>query len=256
LLRLIEASGFVAEPMPMDSHGPEPAAFEQALGRVRAVVITPRAQNPTGAVLSQSRAADLRKLLRRRDEVLLIENDPAGPVSGVPAVTLAAGAHPRWAVVRSVSKFLGPDLRVAVVTGDALTIGRVQSRHALGVRWVSHLLQQIALSVWSDPSSGRRLARAADVYAQRRNAVVDALAAHGVTAIGRSGFNLWIPVREETSAVQALARQGWAVAAGEPFRLRSGPGIRVTTSALAGESAPRFAAACAEALRQSAAASA
>jgi DNA-binding transcriptional MocR family regulator len=256
LLHLIGTTGFTAEPMAVDNDGPEPAAFEQVLGRVRAVVITPRAQNPTGAALSRARAGDLMKLLRRRDDVLVIENDPAGPVSGVPAVTAAAGSHPRWAVVRSVSKFLGPDLRVALVAGDALTIARVQGRHALGARWVSHLLQQITLSVWSDPSSGRRLARAADIYAQRRSAMIDALAAHGVTAIGRSGFNIWIPVREETAAVQALARRGWAVASGERFRLRSGPGIRVTTSALGGESAQRFAAACAEALRPSAAASA
>jgi DNA-binding transcriptional MocR family regulator len=188
--------------------------------------------------------------------VLVVENDPAGPVSGAPAITTAAGSHPRWAVVRSVSKFLGPDLRLALIAGDALTIARVQGRQARGARWVSHLLQQITFAAWSDPASGRRLARASDIYALRRNAVVEALAALGVTAVTRSGFNVWIPVTEEHAAVQALARRGWAVAAGEPFRLRSGPGIRVTTSALGVESAQRFAAACAEALRPSAAASA
>lgn len=256
ILHLIAASGFVAEPIALDGEGPAPASVEDALGRARALVITTRAQNPTGAAVSPDRAAVLRRLLRGRDDVLVVENDPAGPVSGVPAITVAAGSHPRWAVVRPVSKFLGPDLRVAVVAGDALTMARVRGRQALGVRWVSHLLQQIAFAAWSDPASGRRLARAADVYAQRRSAAIEALAAHGVTAVGRSGFNIWIPVSAENAAVQALARRGWAVAAGEPFRIRSRPGIRVTTSALAVESAKSFAAACAEAVRPSAVASA
>jgi DNA-binding transcriptional MocR family regulator len=148
LLDLIGSAGFVAQPMAVDADGPEPGAFEEALIGARAVIVTPRAQNPTGAAMSRERAGSLLNVLRRRDDLLLVENDPAGPVSGVPAVTLAAvhaesgfsrTSLPRWAVVRSVSKFLGPDLRVALVAGDALTIARVQGRHALGSRWVSHL---------------------------------------------------------------------------------------------------------------------
>ena len=134
------------------------------------------------------------------------------------------------------------------MTGDELTMARVQGRQALGVRRVSHLLQQLTLLLWSDPSSGRRLARAADLYAQRRAALVDALGAHGIAVGARSGFNVWIPVREEAATVQFLAHRGWAVAAGERFRIRSAPAIRVTTSALEAEGARRLAADCAEAL--------
>jgi DNA-binding transcriptional MocR family regulator len=256
LLDLIGASGYVAEPFAVDADGPRPDAIGEVLARgVRALIVTPRAQNPTGAALSPSRAADLTRLLGRHRELLVIENDPAGPVAGVPFVTLS-GSRDRWAIVRSTSKFLGPDLRVAIVAGDERTIARLQGRQALGVRWVSHLLQRLALSLWSDPSSGRRLARAADVYAHRRAALVEALASHGIRVTSRSGFNLWIPVREETSTVQALADRGWAVAAGERFRIRAGPGIRVTTAALPVEAAPRLAADLAEAVRPSAAASA
>jgi DNA-binding transcriptional MocR family regulator len=164
-----------------------------------------------------------------------------GPIAGVSAATVCEGLG-RWAVVRSTSKFLGPDLRVALVAGDDLTIARLRGRQALGIRWVSHILQELVLTLWSDPASARRLARAADVYTRRRRALIDALAGEGVTLDSRSGFNVWIPVREETATVQALAQRGWAVAAGERFRLRAAPGIRVTTSALAVEEAPRLAA--------------
>jgi DNA-binding transcriptional MocR family regulator len=111
-------------------------------------------------------------------------------------------------------------------------------------------LQNLALALWSDPSSGRLFARAAEVYAERRVALIEALTSHEIQAHGRSGFNVWIPVREETATVQALAARGWAVAAGERFRLQSPPAIRVTTSALPPAEAARFAADLAASLRR------
>jgi DNA-binding transcriptional MocR family regulator len=241
LLDLLNASGFVPEPIEVDEEGPRPDAFARVARRARAVVLTPRAQNPTGAAFSSARAADLKRVLRRHRDLLVIEDDAAGPVAGAPSITLCDGTPIRWAVVRSTSAFLGPDLRVAVLAGDALTIARVLGRQALGTRWVSHLLQHVALALWSDPSSGRRLARAAETYAHRRRALLEALASRHIPALGRSGFNVWIPVPEETAIVQALGERGWAVAAGERFRLRSAPAIRVTTSALAPDAAQRFA---------------
>ena len=257
LIDLVTTSGYIVQPIAIDAEGPRPEALTEALARrARAIVLTSRAQNPTGAAVTGDRAAQLLRLLRGHDEVLVIESDPAGPVSGVPAATLCRGGHPRWAAVRSVSKFLGPDLRVAIVAGDDLTVARLQGRHSLGPRWVSHILQKLTLSLWSDPSSGRRLARSADVYTQRRLAAIDALATHGLSATARSGFNLWIPVREETAVVQALADRGWAVAAGERFRIGTAPAIRVTISALSAEAAPRFASDLADSIRRSGAVSA
>ena len=257
LLDLIHSLGLVAHPCPLDDEGVEPARLERALGsNVRAVIITPRAQNPTGARVSAARAADLRKILRRHTSAMLIEIDPAGPVAGVPLMTLVEASRPHWAVVRSTSKFLGPDLRVAVMASDAITAARVQRRQALGVRWVSHLLQTLTLALWSDPSSGRRLARAADVYRQRRMALIDALAGQHIHAHGQSGFNVWVPVRAEAAAVSGLAARGWVVAAGERFRLRTAPAIRITTSALAPDEALRFAADLAAVIRPAAATSA
>src|SRR5204862_5912754 len=131
-----------------------------------------------------------------------------GPIAGgAPLVTVGSGTK-RWSVVRSTSKFLGPDLRVAVMAGDELTTARVQGRQSLGPMWVSTILQQLALAMWSDPASGRRLARAADVYAQRRAALLDALGAHGIKAHGRTGLNVWVPVREESAITQALSERG------------------------------------------------
>ena len=250
IIDLVSASGYVPVPLALDEEGPLPAAVGAALGhRCGAIIVTPRAQNPTGAAISAERAGDLQRVLRRFPDVLLIENDYAGPVSGATMYTLRRPSQSRWAVVRSTSKFLGPDLRVAVMAGDDVTVARVRGRQALGARWVSHILQQLALALWSDPSSGRRLARAAEIYTQRRSATLAALRAYGIEARGRSGFNVWIPVRDEARALRALAERGWAVAAGERFRIQAAPGIRVTISTLPPADAARFAADLAEALR-------
>ena len=82
---------------------------------------------------------------------------------------------------------------------------------------------------------------AAAIYAQRREALIAALDSHRIDAHGRSGINVWIPVADETATVQALADRGWAVAAGERFRIRAAPAIRVTTSALEPADSERFA---------------
>jgi DNA-binding transcriptional MocR family regulator len=249
LIDLISASGYAAVPFGIDDEGPLPGEVQAVAKGCRAIVTTPRAQNPTGAALSAARASEVKRILRGFPEMLLIENDSAAPVAGAPFETLRADSRSRWAVIRSTSKFLGPDLRVAVMAGDELTVGRVRGRQALGARWVSHILQQLALTLWSDPSSGRRLARAGEIYAQRRLAALAALREHGIEARGASGFNIWIPLRDEARVVRALAESGWAVAAGERFRIRSAPGIRVTISTLPPADAGRFAADLAAALR-------
>jgi DNA-binding transcriptional MocR family regulator len=70
------------------------------------------------------------------------------------------------------------------------------------------------------------------VYAERRAALVAALAARGIDATGDSGLGVWIPLADEAAAVQELLAQGWAVSPGERYRFHSPPGLRVTTAAL------------------------
>jgi DNA-binding transcriptional MocR family regulator len=180
--------------------------------------------------------------------VLVVEDDHLGPVAGAPARTVASGRE-RWATVRSLSKWLGPDLRCAVLVGDEHTVQRVQGRQAVGPGWVSTLVQRAVATLWTDPAVVALQERAAATYAQRRDALVAALAAHGIGASARSGLNAWVPVEAEDVAVAGLLARGWAVAAGSRFRLRSAPAIRITCSALDPDDARRVAADLAEVLR-------
>ncbi len=249
VLDLVAALALVAEPVAIDDSGPLAEDLNRALKLgAKAFIVTPRAQNPSGAALDRKRAIELRRVLAGFGEVVLIEDDHAGPVAGAPAITLSAGRE-HWAAVRSVSKSLGPDLRVSVMAGDALTVARVQGRQSLGPRWVSHILQDLVAMMWADAKTPARLQTAANTYACRRRALIEALAYHGIEAHGRSGLNVWVPVAEEAAVVNAMAAKGWAIRAGECYRIKSASGIRVTISTLTPEDALRFAADLADSIR-------
>lgn len=242
VLDLLAALGLGAEPVALDERGLLPEALSRALrSGVAALLVTPRAQNPSSAALDAPRARELRRVLDRFPELLLIEDDHAARVAGAPALSLVDAARSRWAVVRSVSKALGPDLRVGVLTGDPDSVARVEGRQALGCGWVSLALQATAARLLADARTLRRLEQAEAAYSERRAALVEALRAHGITAWGRSGLNVWVPVPEEAAVMAALAAAGWAVRAGERYRLQSAPALRVTVATLAPRDARRLA---------------
>jgi DNA-binding transcriptional MocR family regulator len=112
---------------------------------------------------------------------------------------------------------------------------------------VSRLLQEIVAELLAGPDARRRFRRSAAVTNERRAALLDALERRGLRAHGRSGLHAWIPVREEAFALRSLLDSGYAVAAGERFRLRTPPAIRVTTVRLSLEDVEPLAAALAEA---------
>ncbi len=230
---LLLALGLIAVPVAVDDRGPIPERLEAALARgVDAAVIVPRAQNPLGAALDAERSAELRGLLREHPDLLIVEDDHTSVISGAPFSTIIGPEHRRWAMIRSTSKILHPDLRVALMAGDETTIGRVEGRLALGTRWVSHVLQALVAELMLDPSYPDTVARARVAYTLRRRALLDALHDQGIAASGRSGLNVWVPVREEGPVVRALLEEGWFVLAGERFRIATPPGIRITIATL------------------------
>lgn len=249
LLDLVPALGLRPLPVAVDDDGPCPEAVAGALRQgARALVVTARAQNPTGAAVSARRAVGLRTLLAEHPATLLIEDDHGHGIVDLP-LHAVAGSTQRWALVRSTAKAYGPDLRLAVLTGDELTVDRVLGRQRLGPGWVSHLLQDAVAWLWQDGAIEPSLVAAS--YGRRRNGLVQALADRGVAAHGRSGMNAWVPVPDETGVVARLLQAGWAVAPGSRFRLTSEPGVRVTLSPLSPEEIDAVADAVTAALRPS-----
>jgi DNA-binding transcriptional MocR family regulator len=242
LYDLLRAHGLALEPVRVDDRGMLPDQLRHALQRgALAAVITPRGQNPTGAALDRARARELAAVLERFPATLLVEDDHLGPIAGTALHTLVAHTK-RWACTRSVAKALGPDLRLAVLAGDPATIARVQGRQQCGPGWVSHILQELVLGLWSDQDVLELVQRASDAYVQRRQTLLSCLARQGIAAHGCSGLNVWIPVQEEAATVTALIQRGWALAPGAPYRLPgAAPAVRVTTATLAPHEAEQLA---------------
>jgi DNA-binding transcriptional MocR family regulator len=233
LFDLLRARGLSLEAVGVDERGMRAQELRDALARgASAVVITPRGQNPTGATLDATRARELRAVLASFPQTLVIEDDHLGLLAGSALHTTVAGRE-RWAATRSVAKALGPDLRLAVLAGDAHTIARVQGHQQCGPGWVSHILQRLVLSLWTDRAVQAQVARASAIYSARRERLIECLRENGLPALGASGLNVWIPVGDETGVVGAMLQRGWVLAPGAPYRLTgSPPAIRVTTATL------------------------
>ncbi|MER5473817.1 aminotransferase class I/II-fold pyridoxal phosphate-dependent enzyme [Streptomyces sp. NPDC002685] len=242
LLDLVTALGLRTVPVAVDDQGVRPEALRAALrAGVRAVVCSPRAQNPYGGSFSRARRDALVEVLQEEPDVLVVENDHASSVADAPLHTLTAGGLTRWVHVRTVSKFLGTDLRWAAAACDPTTLARHDGRLLLTSGWVSHLLQETVHGLMTDEGTRALVARAQETYALRRGALVRELADRGIEAHGVSGLNVWVPVRDESAVVNGLRSYGWWVAAGARFRTSAAPGVRISVAELTPADALRLA---------------
>lgn len=220
-IHTVRLGGYRAVPVPVDSEGMTVDGLKAALDAgVRAVICTPRAQNPTGASLTAPRAAELRAVLADHPYVLIIEDDHFSMLSQRPYESLIGPEHRRFALVRSVSKFLGPDMCLAIAATDAETADRLAMRLSPGTTWVSHLLQRLALTQLTDASVMAEIADAASHYAERNTAFAELLRDSGIPATASDGLSLWVAFPQPASTIaERLMRRGWLARTGDDFAL-------------------------------------
>lgn len=230
---LLEHFGAVRVPVGVDEFGLRPDLLEHALTlRPTAIVLQPRAQNPTGRSLTPERAAELARVIRRSrhaSDAIVIEDDHSGSISTVDDVSLGTHLPGQVLHIRSFSKTHGPDLRIAGIGGPATIIDRLVARRILGPGWTPRMLQTMLIDLLTDAKSVSEVADARREYGARQQQLSAALFANGVILATGDGINTWIPVADERSAIVHLAAAGIRVAAGTPFQA-SGDGafIRVT----------------------------
>ncbi|MCE0507774.1 aminotransferase class I/II-fold pyridoxal phosphate-dependent enzyme [Microbacterium sp. KKR3/1] len=220
-IHTVRLGGYRAVPVPVDGEGMTVDGLRAALDAgVRAIICTPRAQNPTGASLTATRAAELRAVLADHPYVLIIEDDHFSMLSQRPYESLIGAEHRRFALVRSVSKFLGPDMCLAIAATDAETAERLAMRLSPGTTWVSHLLQRLALTQLTDETVRTEVAAAAAHYAERNASFVERLRAHGIDATESDGLSLWVELSQPARTVaDRLMRRGWLARTGDDFAL-------------------------------------
>lgn len=245
-LHTVRLGGYRAVPVAVDDEGMTVAGLRAALNEgVRAVVCTPRAQNPTGTSLTAERASALRDVLAEHPYVLIIEDDHFSMLSTQPYHSLISAEHQRWSLVRSVSKFLGPDMCLAITASDPYTAAQLAKRLSPGTTWVSHLLQRLAHALVTSDEALTVVRRAAQHYAERNAAFAHMLTNRGVPVSAGDGLSLWValPVPARDVSDQ-LMRRGWLARTGDEFVLADAAArrrLRLTVHDLSDEDAERLA---------------
>ncbi|WP_179429078.1 aminotransferase class I/II-fold pyridoxal phosphate-dependent enzyme [Spelaeicoccus albus] len=239
---LLQMLGLEAVGVTIDDEGIDPRSLANVLSKRKcaALMITPRAQNPTGATMSIQRRDAIRAVIEDFPDLLVIEDDHFSELSQEPYPSLTYGRN-LFAVIRSYSKIFGPDLRLAAVCMDQNTADQVHMRQLLGPGWVSHIIQRLTARMLTDEVTMGEIGKAAEIYKQRRDLLINTLAVAGLKAKGVSGFTVYVPVPQESDTVITLAERGWGVQAGGPYRIDSDPFIRVCVSALNPEDVLKFA---------------
>lgn len=230
----------------IDDLGMVPDALDAALADgAQAVLITPRAHNPTGCSLTKRRADALKRVLDRYPNALVIVDDHFALLAETPYHSVIPASANRWALIRSVSKALGPDLRVAFVACDPRTADRLHTRLAPGMTWVSHILQAMVAACLSSSESVALVENARQQYAHRRNELSAALKSRGIATVpATGGLNVWIPLEQDPKEITyALALKGWLVRSSTAFDVQDqSQAIRITVSLMQDGQAEQFSA--------------
>ncbi|QES50973.1 GntR family transcriptional regulator [Streptomyces venezuelae] len=249
LLAIARASGCRPVPVPADAEGVRPellaAAFEATGARV--FVCQPLFQNPTGAVLSAGRRAEVRRIARAAG-AFVVEDDYARSLAHEDAGQLPAplaADDPDGVVVhvRSLTKATSPSLRVGALSARGPVLDRLRAIQVVDSFFVPRPLQEAALELVGAPAWPRHLRAVAAELRHRREVLAGAVrsALPGLTLphLPSGGYQLWARLPEgsdEAGFVAAALRAGVAVAPGRPYFCAEPPGphVRLSFAGVAG----------------------
>ncbi|WP_346993296.1 aminotransferase class I/II-fold pyridoxal phosphate-dependent enzyme [Alteromonas gracilis] len=229
----------------VDDEGMMPDALQRALEKgAKAVLITPRAHNPTGVSITAKRAKQLQDVLRQFPDVVVLEDDHFSLLATTEHNSIIPASTRNWAIFRSVSKGLGPDLRMAFVAADKESVKRINTRLAPGMSWVSRVLQALVYTCLTNDTFKKQLVDAKALCKQQRDSLISALSKEGVRFTHAiDGLNVWIPVNTDSKAVAfSLSQKGWLVRPGSSFDVDNvSHAIRVSIQKIEPDTASRFA---------------
>jgi GntR family transcriptional regulator/MocR family aminotransferase len=227
-------------PLPVDAEGLDIEALENLLKHtaVRAVLVTPRRQYPTLAVLAQERRTRLLDLAERhRFAILEVDQDCEFQFEGRGFAPLAA-QDPAGVVVHlgTLSKIFSPGLRLGFVHGPEPLVQRMKQLRLVFDRQGDMVLERAMAELMEDGEIQRHLNRMQQVYRRRRDAACLALSRWLGDRVSfappAGGLALWIQTNGELDvdkwATHAL-EQGVAFQPGRQFAFEAGavPGLRL-----------------------------
>ncbi|GAA3060193.1 MULTISPECIES: PLP-dependent aminotransferase family protein [Actinomycetes] len=209
-LSVLQSMGLRAVGVPVDEQGPVPERLSEALeaGAV-AFVHSPGGAFSDRHTLTPERGLALEAALEAAPEVLIIEDDPLGPLGPGAAPSLDALFPERTVRVLGFERAFGMDLRTSALAGSRELVQRCVRHRSGGVASNSRILQHALVQLLRDPVVSHRLTSARGHYATRRRLALEAFEAAGLTArAGTHSWAVWVEVADERAAALALSGQG------------------------------------------------
>jgi DNA-binding transcriptional MocR family regulator len=217
------AHGLDIVPIARTADGIDPGDLERALAGsgARIVYAQPQFANPTGQSWSGgTRRAVLRILAEHK--AFLIEDDWARDFAldgDAPPPLAASDADGHVIYVRSLTKSLGPAIRVTAVIARGAVRARIESSRMTHELYTSGILQQAAFDVLRDPAWSRHTRTLRTHLRDRRTRLAAALhdaELHDFT-VPPGGLSLWLRIPDAADAVTVGAhclRSGLALSTG------------------------------------------
>lgn len=216
----------------VDQKGLVPSALEQALREgAKAVLVTPRAHNPTGVSWSAERLETLADVLADYPEVVIIEDDQfaGATVECCGSLLSDSRLEDRVIYIRSFSKAIAPDLRLAVAVVRPRLRAMLMEEKFYADGWSSSLAQNALAHTLADEELDPFLAASCQTYLDRRQRLTQSILqkVKGIVKVAPSmdGPNLWVQLPERVSATTVAERAAAAnilIATGEPFFINNG----------------------------------
>ncbi len=195
----LRAAGAELVPVPVDREGLRVEALD-ALLPLRAIYLTPHHQFPTTVTLGAARRLRLLDLARRhRIAILEDDYDFEFHFEGRPVLPLASGDTAGVVIyMGTLSKILAPGLRLGFVAGPRALVEALGAQRRMGDLHGNRVVEGAVAEFIEDGLLQRHARKMRRVYAERREALLEALARHlpqelRVVPSG-GGLSLWAGV--------------------------------------------------------------
>ncbi|MCK0520413.1 PLP-dependent aminotransferase family protein [Williamsia sp. DF01-3] len=228
LIAIVRSHGAEVIPVPMDSEGIRTDLLADAIARTgsRLLVVQPAFANPSGVTLAGHRRRQIIELAEQHS-LFVIEDDYARylGIDGDPPPPLTA-QDPNGHVVhiRSLTKPVGPGMRVAALCARGPALARLRAAKMLDDFYVAGPVQEAAVEFLNSPAWPRHNRQVRRALGERRDALLGSLGRLipqiEVAAVPRGGMHLWVRLPDgldDRDVAAAAHAEGVMVGEGTPW---------------------------------------
>jgi DNA-binding transcriptional MocR family regulator len=228
LIAIVRSHGAEVIPVPMDSEGIRTDLLADAISRTgsRLLVVQPAFANPSGVTLAAHRRRQIIELAEQHS-LFVIEDDYARylGIDGDPPPPLTA-QDPNGHVVhiRSLTKPVGPGMRVAALCARGPALARLRAAKMLDDFYVAGPVQEAAVEFLNSPAWPRHNRQVRRALGERRDALLGHLGRLipeiEVAAVPRGGMHLWVRLPDgldDRDVAAAAHAEGVMVGEGTPW---------------------------------------